>query len=233
MSRIDDIEPEFLPPELREAFAFTLYNLCEVFFVSTPRMGRTVVGPLSGLPTDQTWYNRSFPIKTFLPTFKRYNRDTRLISLDLKRVVTGTADPRCMPQMFLQLLERWNIQPPKVQYRFLLAYDPANDSGLIYHRADAERFVRFEDDMWNGRYTAQDYPLLNNIKWPVGAQHEDWKDEDLKSAVRPAFGFWLFPIEALGPLKEDGVPEEQGFLFRAKRILDFTDFPPELCLTNL
>jgi len=69
--------------------------------------------------------------------------------------------------------------------------------------------------------------------YPVGAEHEKFRNEDLEKAVKPAFGFWLFPLEALGPLPKEGTSVDWGIHFRAKRMVDMSEHWPELALVSL
>ena len=218
--------------EVRSAFVETLTQLREVWFVSTPRYGRQIVGILSGLGTSETMFNRSFPIMTTAPTFERLHRDPRPIAQDLK-ALTGLAGSRGVIQLWLQLLRKWGICPPGIEYRFLLAFDPTLGGDQISDSSSAKTWLQKEDDRWNGR-TPDDGFLKNiKVKWPVGAEDEKYINEDLEKAVRPAFGFWLFPVEALGPGDGKGLLEDEGSRLSPKTFLDMTDYWPELALSIL
>ena len=221
-----------LEPAVRTTFVKTLAQLHEVFFVSTPRAGRTIVGPLSGLPTSDTMFNRSFPIMAMPPAFERLQRDPHSIGEDLRCVFVATSDPRQMPQAWFRLLKKWKISPTRTEYRFLLTYDPAigGHPSQICDRSGAESWLQEEDDRWNGRCKA-DWGL--KIKWSVGAEHPKFLNEDLGKVVRPAFGFWLFPLDALGLLQEQGIPEDEGFRSLSKRMLNMSAYWPELALSSL
>ena len=69
-----------------------------------------------------------------------------------------------------------------------------------------------------------------------GRERERLRGEDLERAVRPAFGFWTFPLEALGPVEEaSGLPppddhwpaEDEG------RPVDWSGHWPGLALASL
>lgn len=227
------LQPSDIDSRVRAAFSETLTQLHEVFFISTPRAGRQVLGWWSGLGTSEEFFNRSFPIISMCPTFERLHRDPRPIEQDLTKVLEGTFDSRTMVRAWHQLLNKWRTHPPDIHYRFLLAFDPTLRGGPISCLTDAERFLQIEDDVWNG--CAPDDGFLNNndIKWPVGALRDKFKDEDLEKAVRPAFGFWLFTLDALGPLHEEGMPADEGFRSRGKALLDMTGHWPELALSTL
>ena len=224
------LESSDLEDKVRSAFVETLSQLREVWFVSTPLVGRQILGGWSGLGTSETLFNRSFPIMTMPSTFDRLQRDPRPIAQDLKNT-TGLAGLRNVVILWLRVLKKWRTSPPGIEYRFLLAFDPTIGGGPpISDRTSAMSWLQKEDDQWNGR--APDDGFLKNtlVKWPVGAENEKYKDEDLQNAVRPAFGFWLFPVKALGPIEEKGLSEDQRSL---PDFMDMTEYWPELALSSL
>jgi len=110
-----------LDSEVRSAFVETLTQLREVWFISTPRVGRQILGVLNGLGASETIFNRFLPILPIPPIFERLHRDPRPIAQDLKKL-TGLAKSRDVLQLWLQLLKKWRISPPGIEYRFLLAF---------------------------------------------------------------------------------------------------------------
>ena len=251
---LDKLETSDLDSRVRTAFVETLTQLHEVFFVSTPRAGRQILGYQSGIPTSETILNRSFPIMAMAPTFERLHRDPRPIAQDLRQVFAGTFDPRHMLHLWRQLLKKWGVSPPQIEYRFYLAFRPISQEDQIYDRWSAERWLQKEDDAWRNPSEGgsaessqdQDQEMVDkpfssfssfferkNIKWPVGASSEKFQNEDLEKAVKPAIGFWLFPVDALGALPEEGLSEDEGFQPRPKWILDMTEHWPELALLSL
>ncbi|KAL9023694.1 MAG: hypothetical protein Q9196_007038, partial [Gyalolechia fulgens] len=177
------LEPSDLEPKFRNAFLDTFTQLREVFFLSTPRAGRQVNGLLSGLCTSETWFNRSFPIMTGTPTFRRRHRDPRPINQDLRKVLlSGGSDPREMLDLWFGYLRKWGVTPPRLQYRFLLGFDPTVSGGLSSDRTSAKKYLQSEDDRWNGYGPGEDRREEIGAQWPVGAKHKDWKDEDLDKA---------------------------------------------------
>ena len=209
-----------LDSETRAAFVETLTQIREVWFVSTPLVGRQILGGWSRLMTSETIFNRSFPIMTMPPTFERLHRDPRPIAQYLKNI-TGLANSRSVVLLWLQILKKWCPSPPAIEYRFLLAFDPTMGGDPISDRTSAQTWLQKEDDKWNGRAPDDGFFKDKEVKWPVGAEDEKYRNEDLEKAVRPAFGFWLFPVKALGSL-EDG-----------KTFLDMTEYWPELALSSL
>jgi hypothetical protein len=234
-----------LEPEVRVAFVETLAQLHEVFFVSTPRAGRHILGWLSGIPTSKTILNRSLPIMPLTPTFDRMPRDPRSVAEDLENVFLGTWDQRAPIPLWYRLLQTWSVSAPDIRYRFLLGFQP-NERDQILDCESAEKFLLKEDDVWNGVERRSDSgnevvvklkktskKTGKEVRWPVGAEHKKYRNEDLTKAVRPAVGFWLFPVDALGPLKEEGVSQKEGFKHITKRLKDMTEYWPELALASL
>lgn len=224
------LQPSHIDAEVKAAFVETLAQLQEVFFVSTPRGGRHILGWRSGIPTSETILNRSFPIVTMTPTFERLQRDPRPIDQDLKQVFVGTWDQRDAIVLWQKLLTKWGVSAPRIEYRFCLAFEPSTE---IYAHTCARNYLQKEDDAWNGVEIPEEEKTDFSRRMPVGADHEKYKNEDLKKAVRPAFGFWLFPVDALGLLQEEGVSKEEGYISRPKALLDMSEHWPELGLSSL
>lgn len=221
-----------LDPEVRSAFVETLTQLREVWFISTPGVGRRILGVWSGLGTSETIFNRSLPILPIPPSFERLHRDPRPIAHDL-RYLTGLVDSRDVLRRWLQLLQRWHISPPRIEYRFLLAFDPTIGGDEISDRTSAKIWLQKEDDQWNGRGPDDGFLKNKKVNWPVGAEDEKYNNEDLEKAVRPAFGFWLFSVEALALIDEMGLLENERSRSRGETFSNMTEHWPELALSSL
>ena len=228
------VKPSALESDTRSAFVETLTQLGEVWFVSTPLVGRQIVGPLSGFGTAGAMFNRAFPILSTLSTFERLPRDPRSISKDLENT-SGLASSRDALEYWLRLLKKWQISPQKVMYRFFLAFDPRVVGGSnISNQVSARAWLQTQEDQWNGKGPGDDFlPKDVEAKWPVGAHDERYRNEDLENAVRPAFGFWLFPVEALGRIGKDGLLVDEERRPRGEMFTDMTEHWPELGLSNL
>ena len=221
-----------LDSEARSAFVETLTQLREVWFVSYPRYGRQIVGILSGLGTSETVFNRSLPVMTASPTFERLHRDPRPIGKDLK-ALTGFFNPRDVAGLWLRLLKKWRTCPPEIEYRFLLAFDPTLGGGQISDRKSANAWLQKDDDQWNGHAPDDGFLKNSKFRWPVGAEDEKYKNEDLEKAVKPAFGFWLFPVEAFGPIDENRLFDDEESRIGPKSFGNMTEHWPELALSSL
>lgn len=228
-SNLYGLQSSDLDSEVRSAFVETLSQLREVWFVSTPVVGRQINGILSGFGTSETLFNRSFPIMTTPPTFDRLQRDPRPITQDLEKT-TGLARSRDVIFLWLRLLKKWCTSSPKIEYRFLLAFDPTMGGNQITDRRSAMSWLQKEDNQWNGRAPDDGFLKNRTVKWPIGAEDEKYKNEDLENTVRPAFGFWLFPVEALGPIDGEGLSENLG---SRPDFVNMTEYWPELALSSL
>jgi hypothetical protein len=210
----------------KESFKGLLENLDEVFFFSTTHAGRQILGTHNGVPTSEIVYNRSFPIQVNLPTFDRLPRDPRHIGEDLKQVYIGMNDHRDTIRLWHRRLDQFGITAPGIKYKWYIAFEPREDE-RISDVETARKFLQQEDDLWNGVKHSEHPPFvqMSDYKFPVGAQSERYKNEDLETAVKPAFGFWLFPIDVLGSLEETGGPDTP--------LWDFSKNCPELGVVSL
>jgi hypothetical protein len=208
------LQPSDFDPVIRTAFTDTLAQLHEVFFVSTTGHGRQIVSWQSGI-TRETILNRSFPIVPRTPSFDRLGRDLRLIAEDLTHVYAGGSNRGHVIKLWRDLLKKWDVSAPQIQYRFYLAFETNLKADCIYDRRSGNAWLQKEYYGWRRIVTKEDRtaaqsfwkrPLKDlNLKRPVGAEHEKYKNEDLEKAVKLAFGFWLFPITALDQEKLEAV----------------------------
>lgn len=226
------VQPLEVKSEIRSAFIETLTQLREVWIVSTAVVGRQIVGPLSGFGTAGAMFNRSFPILSTLSTFERLPRDPRSISRDLKNT-SGLGSSRDVLQYWLRLLMKWHISPQRLRYRFFLAFTPKLAQDHISDQVSAKVWLQKQEDKWNGHGPSDGFLPKDVEKWPVGAHDERYKNEDLENAVRPAFGFWLFPLEALGHIGQDGLLVDEETRPRGEMFRDMTEHWPELGLLSL
>ena len=230
---INGVQPLEVMSDIRSAFVETLTQLREVWIVSTPVVGRQIVGPLSGFETAGAMFNRAFPILSLSSTFERFPRDPRSISKDLENT-SGLGSSRDVLQYWLRLLKRWHISPQKLRYRFFLAFDPRMVGGDISDQVSAKAWLQKQEDQWNGHGRNDGFlPKDVEAKWPVGAHDERYRHEDLENAVRPVFGFWLFPLEALGRIGQDGLLVDENTQPRGAMFKDMTEHWPELGLLSL
>ncbi|KAI3325830.1 hypothetical protein HD806DRAFT_553102 [Xylariaceae sp. AK1471] len=224
----------------RAAFTDIIANLRQVYFVCLENAGRIYLGPLGGIHTVTGFeFHRSRPIMSTIPAFDRIAQDPRDgITRDLSRVFVGTLDPRKMPSRWHLLLDTWQIRHPHrgPEYRFLVSNGwgsgrTAKKAKKIFDRDSAAEWLRQEDERWTAGQERHAASILRS-----GGTLPVESPEELERAPRPAIGFWLFPIEALGPMPGPEAllhPEDNGFSWESKRVLDMRQYWPELCLASM
>ena len=217
-----------LDGDRRISYQKTLSQLREVFFIETIR-------------ASEPFFNRSLPVLSITPTFELLPQDPRAIASDLRRLHTGP-DPRRAVHIWRKMLTQSGASPSQIEYRFMLACEPFRE--IIWNKASAQAWVQSEDNKWTAEWRIDDTLVNGNwasryselgdrlIRYPVGALHEKYRREDLGKAVKPAFGFWLFSLEALGFLSDD--PDTKVELSEPWPVLcDMTAHWPELALSFL
>ncbi|KAF2962787.1 hypothetical protein GQX73_g10780 [Xylaria multiplex] len=218
----------------RAAFTQTVLKLQQMFFISIENGGRTYSGVRSGIHTNNRFeFHRSRPIMSAIPSFDRLAWDPREnMERDLSRVYVGTFDPRRMVCRWRELLRRWDIahSPRKgPEYAFMVSTGWGASSRDIVDRAGAAEWLRNEEDGWiksQKRYASQ--ILRGGYKLPLESV------EELEKAPKPAIGFWLFPIEAIGPVPGwEALAENSEFPWEAKRVIDMRRYRPQLCLARM
>ncbi|KAI6081548.1 hypothetical protein F4821DRAFT_274852 [Hypoxylon rubiginosum] len=195
-----------LSPPLRASMTEILTQLHEVFFVDVLRHRQP---------------DPSYPIDTMSPNFDRLQLEPRQIRDNLSKMFIRT-DPRHLLQAWQNLLWR-NFERrvmPGIQYRFLLTYSPQDHE--IYDRHDAEEWLLKEPEtgsQWEDEWSDE----WENEK--EAEKEADTKETDTKT-VEAAFGFWLFPVDAFGPIPEAKLDKD------VPQTLDLTKYWPELALAR-
>lgn len=201
------IQPSELDPGHKTAFTEIIAQLHQVFFIMVIRKGRQILGWDSRF-THETTLNRSLPIVPRTPTFDRLGRDSRAITEDLKHVHAGSGWGEIMTTFWREFLEKWDVSTPQVDYQFYLAFHPDLEVHSIYNRKTAKAWLQKEDGAYRGIRMPRDLEHeefkferssreLNLQKHSTNAELDKSKNENLETAVKPAFGFWLFPIASL------------------------------------
>ncbi|KAM0552412.1 hypothetical protein ACHAPJ_007972 [Fusarium lateritium] len=219
------IEPSTISPESMQVFKDVLFGLDQVWFVSIQINSRLQAGRTIGWPSIITpFFDRSFPITATPLSFDRIGADPRSIGKDLSNL--HVLRPRYLFYRWQDTLEKLDIKLPNVQYRYLLAFSPNDASDIIYDYDGAVRWLKKEDDIWTGNYKRDSAFSCLNLETPA-AELPEFRDEDLNAAVRPAIGFWLFPVDAF----YDGT--EQTECDNALSKWDVKDHWPELALLRM
>ena len=206
------------------AFVETLAQLENIIWVAEGHAGRSIV-PLEGFPGDRVRFNHSMPVKGTPPSFDILGPDPRPVGPELTFVQTPCSDPRGWHLGWRQILETWGIRPaqPPAE-RVLFACKPA-PVHAISSIEEADVWLENEERSW---LSCQEGPSLvyHLVKRYEKKEPPVETPEELAGAVRPAIGFWLFPLHALGSL--EGV-DQRGM----KRVFDFSGHWPELALSRL
>ena len=203
-----DIEPSLVSPALRTSIGQTLRDLQDIFLQETVTCGRMNLGIAWGGLSWKVWFNRSMPISTEVQTFDRIGADPRPVSRDLEKQYIGSMGGRQYAR-YTHFLSQFGVSPAETstQVRFMMSHN-SGVSG-IHSREDAARWL--EDDYNRG--------WVNRQGWPSKAK-EVMEDQEYVMDVEPAFGFWLFSLEAL-----DAKTSACG-----ERLYDMSKYTPELGL---
>ncbi|RSL91317.1 hypothetical protein CDV31_015489 [Fusarium ambrosium] len=205
--------------------------------------------------------NLALTHRHFIPESKDEYPVLRRIIPRLKRIVflyLGGIERMCL---------ECNVQHDhEVDYRFLVAFGGRNShpqakknkfgvhkgwrgrtwrpSGYEYNpeitnRDSALSWVRRRDEEWRERVRMIHEELEEEREEEEEEDEEFIQDtfQELELPVRPAVGFWLFPIEALGPLSDTtnglsyhgNLPGGQKSHWK----FDLSDYKPQLCLSYL
>lgn len=183
-----------------------LSRIREVTFVG--EFNRRVIGPRECFHEREIGvrFNHSMPIKPRAVLFDPPKSDHRAVASDLELVFTSHGDPRHMFAKWQELSTKWPTPPTK----------PARQRLLMANN------VFYDETLWDPK-RAEDFLIREEKEW-IRAQHEHWKivrwctgknppiegPEELAKAVRPAIGFWIFPLEVLGDIQQS-YPEKQTF----------------------
>ncbi|KAK2780521.1 pectinesterase precursor [Colletotrichum kahawae] len=233
------LKPTDIDAAALAAFHATLRALKSIWFRNITQGGRAL-DVLTFIRAHVLNYGH--PVVPSFTFFDTPRRDPRNISRDLEKVWAGTYDPRGKPLAWRRLLRSLGVDPerdldPAVDVRVMVGADREAD---VRSREDARRCLHEEDFGW-----------LRLQWWFLGWEGgEDWGRAGcfgtssglipclpsfdspgvLAAAVRPALGFWLFPVDAFGGLREDEDPD--GWL-KIKGLFDLKGSWPDLALAHI
>jgi hypothetical protein len=192
-------------------FLAAINQLHEFFLLCYQGVGRVNLGLLTGADDSDVHFTRSFPLMPLTPAFTRLERDPRPVTEDLKKL--NILDHRDHFSRWLSSIRKWGVTSSnQTRYKFLVAHD----FWKVHDCATAEIALEREDGWWKN----PDY----------GKHLKLYEKEDMEKAVKPVFGFWLFPIEAFGPYTKYGEPVN----WDERRLLrNLSTYYPELGLSIL
>lgn len=167
-------------------------------------------------------FNHSLPIRPSTTIFDFGKPDPRNIDQDLKAILTASVNPQEARIKWHELQQRWPLafDKPATKQHLIVARDTWDRELVVNGRATAQSFLKSEDQGWiEAQHKRPEIVRFSTNKEPPV---ED--ADELARAVKPAFGFWLFPAHVLGDV--------EGF-YRRTRILDLSSHRPELVLADL
>jgi hypothetical protein len=212
-------------PKAKEILVDFLSRVEEVLFVAHSPTSRSIREmwdvPFRGGGVGIR-FNHSMPVMGFTPGFNLFRRDPRPVGPELKYVLTADSKPRQMPLLWRDLLERLEVRAQPPRERVLSAFKVRSDRKLVIDIETADQFLGPEEEDW---LAAQQRRHRVRVMRYTGREPPIEGPEELAKAVRPAIGFWLFPVEALGDLERQGPPGSDDGLF------DMSDHWPELALS--
>ncbi|KAH7066138.1 hypothetical protein BKA63DRAFT_523833 [Paraphoma chrysanthemicola] len=182
---IDSIQPSEMQPSILQSFQQTLHGLCNVYFHQELPF-RVNLSWSMGARSGETWFDRSLPISTVIPTFELCPNDSRPIAGDLERQWMGH-DWRNTHVRFTNLMSRFVSPPQKypANIKFMISYRATLKGDMVNSRDQAEKWLEKDyQAFWVDR------------KWWGRREYEAFEDQEYIMECKPAFGFWLFPLEA-------------------------------------
>ncbi|KAK3935748.1 hypothetical protein QBC46DRAFT_297495 [Diplogelasinospora grovesii] len=191
--------PAIYPPALhdlaRESMVAMLGNLRSLTLVHMIRGDTRLM--FSCLELAAPRYNRSIPLHSFNASFDIVPEgDPRPIEPDMDQVLVGH-DPRGIYCLWRQMEAALQVPPvPRDMFRVLLtAPQTITFEGAVERistQAEAKRYVEFEEQAWRGNFDA------GHMYRRFGYENPDTPETLERARKMPAFGFWLFPMEAFG-----------------------------------
>ncbi|KAH8171431.1 hypothetical protein LIA77_08198 [Sarocladium implicatum] len=213
---------EELGQETRDTFINVLSRLQEVLFLTVESTGRLWMTYLTGL-RDQlnvVEYHATPPLWCSEPSFERIGLDPRDCAQDLKRVFTGSFNPQQAVLTWFAQLANWGVTPdPKASYRVAFACKPPGSRSLT-DRESVQKYLPEEEESWQGGFKQLADEGTEVTYGPAKEQNTS----------KTAAGFWMFPIEALGPFPKEG---EDPRKLRGMKVVDMSEHWPELALFNI
>jgi hypothetical protein len=188
--------------------------------------------------TDREW-NRSVPVTGKSGGVDYLETDPRPIQNDLRRVYLGSTDPRIAVRAWSFLLGRLGINSENLNKdcSFRLCYEKARAIHCILSLRMSQRLG--SQISQTDRRIAQEW-MQGGLAYSRTRRREREIPEELSKEPQMAIGFWLFPLESIGPLYKQterneghdaGSPTSVEPEF--DRIEDMTKYPPKLYLCHI
>ncbi|KAF4939202.1 hypothetical protein CGCF245_v003870 [Colletotrichum fructicola] len=237
------LKPTDIDTTALAAFRATVKGLKSIWFRNVTPAGRGL-----DVLTFRTAhvFNYGYPVVPSFTFFDAPRRDPRNISRDLEKVWAGIHDPRGKPLAWRRLLRSLDVDPerdldPAADVRFMVG---AHREDKVRSREEARRCLHEEDFEWlrlqwwfhgwaDGPDWGRGCPPTGCFGTPSGLMACVPRfdgPEVLAAAPRPALGFWLFPVDAFGELREDEDPD--GWL-KIKGLFDLKGSWPDLAQAHI
>ncbi|CVK86453.1 uncharacterized protein FMAN_16047 [Fusarium mangiferae] len=221
-SGLHAMRPADIESSKMRIFREIISGLDEVWLISIQESIRQLIGGENEWPAvRKTFFERSVPIHATPHSFERIGLDPRTVEDDLSHL--HVRNPKRLYDSWLQVLERIEVKPCEERYRLLLAFNPRR---TICNLRDAEDWLQWEGNGWVAK-PGSTWPSQEPQIERVASEPTESRDEDITKAVRPAFGFWLFPVDAFCDANKTGEP--QGYI----TTFDVRKHRPELALLLL
>ncbi|CEJ93559.1 hypothetical protein VHEMI09139 [[Torrubiella] hemipterigena] len=212
-------ERDLLGTSVKDAFIGHLSRIREVFLMINCKrsLDSDLMAMLERRDEFAVELNCSMPIRPSVTYFQESKPDSRAIGPDLQRLILNRNTP-------LELFRYWAWLQQQIpcagRVRLLLARDADPNGAPVDDARSAQELVTNEYRKWRQlEFTGRTY-----IARRKGGPPPLERPEVPQDAVRPAIGFWLFPVEAL-----------RNMLGRLERyrIYDASEYHPELVLAEL
>ncbi|KAF4472622.1 hypothetical protein FALBO_489 [Fusarium albosuccineum] len=186
--------------------------------------GRTFLG----LKTDPNGFMGCDPRRIrIVPKFEKLSYNATPMETHLKQMDLGPKDLRRDVYNWLKALLRWQVEysDHAVDYRVLVGFMGLDGEPEIVKRDDDFRWVGYEE--WRAalppiRVACFDEKTIRELS------------QEMRPAPQPALGFWLFPLEALGPLADINENYDNWSPFwESHRDIDISESPRALHASSI
>ncbi|KAJ3549495.1 hypothetical protein NM208_g473 [Fusarium decemcellulare] len=165
--------------------------------------GRTFLS----LKTDPNGFMNCDPRwRGIIPKSEKMSYNVRPMEAHLKHVDLGPKDLRRDVYEWLKALLRWQVEysDHKVDYQVIAGFMGMDGVPEILKCDDGFRWVGHEE--WRAALPPIQFRFFNQKRIREMSQ-------ELRPAPQPALGFWLFPLEALGPLADNVIDSQELHIF--------------------
>ncbi|KAH8680803.1 hypothetical protein BX600DRAFT_504557 [Xylariales sp. PMI_506] len=210
-------------PDVKASFLKSISQLQEIMWMvhSTSARG---ISEEEGFKDIGMRFNYSLPIRAVTPYFDLLKRDPRPVWLEVTNIVVPNVEALRSRVNWYEQLRRLEIpQAHSVKERVLFSYDSYLGDQQVYNVTSANTFLSQEQQQW----LMSQYPPKDEKITEISEGVPNEAKGELAQAVRPAIGFWLFPLETLG----SPTRIEEGH--SASNVLDMNRLWPELAIQSI